>query len=442
MKKPNILLLVSDHHRGDWMPYPEDIVVSKLKSDKLPLKMPVISNLMRKGTSFYHAVSPSPLCAPARACLASGKRYEHCGVVDNGQDYNTKLPTFYSELRNAGYSVGGVGKLDLHKPTHDWGLDGWVDSLGEMGFTHAIDNEGKWDGYNSGIKTPKGPYFRYLHEKGLIEDHAADFSARKANRQDTSPTNLPEEAYCDNWLTTNGLQLLDEFAGDKPFFLQVNFTGPHPPWDVTKQMKRDWENVDFPQPIERGDLPGNIENSIRQNFAAMIENIDKNIKRLLAAIEKKGELENTIIIYTADHGEMLGDFGKYGKCRPERGSVSIPMVISGPGVKKNVVSNEFIELQDLASTLLDMCSLEVPEKFESLSFKQYLLDPADPGPRTWVYSALWDWRMVMEGKYKAWFYDGSEPQLFNIEQDPWELEDIAGKYPEIVEKMKERLPVR
>jgi arylsulfatase len=438
MKKPNILLLVSDHHRGDWMPYPDDIQ-DKIENPQLPFMMPVLKELMEQGTAFYRAITPSPLCAPARACLASGMRYENCGVVDNGQDYPTDLPTFYSQLRNAGYNVGGVGKFDLHKNTHDWGLDGWVDSLGVMGFTHAIDNEGKWDGYNSGIESPKGPYFQYLHENGMINIHTSDFTKRRANREDTSQTDLPEEAYCDNWLTANGIQLLNEFDNEKPFFLQVNFTGPHPPWDITARMKERWDGVDFPQPVEKGERSPDAENSIRQNFAAMIENIDRNIGLILDDLKRSGELDNTIIIYTADHGEMLGDFGKYGKCQPQRGSVSIPMVISGPGVKKNVISDEFIELQDLAATLLDMCSLEVPEKFESLSFKQHLSNPADPGPRTWVYSALWDWKMVMECEYKAWFYDGSEPKLFNIKQDPWEMEDVAGKCPEIVEKMKERL---
>lgn len=437
MDRPNILLLISDHHRGDWMPYGQK-THGVLQNPPIPLKMPVIEELMMRGTSFYHALSPSPLCAPARACLASGMRYEHCGVIDNGQDYPVDKPTFYSVLKQYGYHVGTVGKLDLTKPTPYWGLDGWVEALGTMGFTHAINNEGKWDGYNTGQKVPQGPYFNYLHKTGLIDIHVADFAKRKKNKNDTSVTMLPEEAYCDNWLTDNGLQFLSLFQDDAPFFLQVNFTGPHPPWDITAGMKRDWEHVSFQPPVAGSGEHPDIDNSIRQNFAAMIENIDRNAGRLLSMLQEQGRLENTIVVYTADHGEMLGDFDTYGKCVPRRGSVSIPMVIAGPGISRRECSKEIMELQDLSATLLDLCGISIPDHYEALSYKEYLSEQASHGPRSWGYSAFRNWKMVLEGGYKAWFYDSGECHLFNIEQDPWERFDLAQECPDIVAQLKRR----
>jgi len=136
---------------------------------------------------------------------------------------------------------------------------------------------------------------------------------------------------------------------------------------------------------------------------------------------------------------MLGDFGRYGKNRPERGSVSIPMVISGPGIKQSAVSGEFFELQDLAATLLDLCDLDIPDSFESLSFKPFLTGIDEQGPRIWAYSALNDWKMVMEGSYKAMFFDGEKPQLYDCENDPWEMKDIADEHPEIVNRLESRL---
>jgi arylsulfatase len=450
MQKPNILFLFPDQHRGDWMPYGDEILTG-LEMEKLPLNMPNIRRLMDEGITFTRTMTPSPLCAPARACLASGTRYGKCNVPDNMHDYPLSCKTFYSILRNGGYSVGGVGKFDLHKKTKWWGVDGWTEDLNILGFTHAIDNEGKLDavyteadGYGTALgfvrpeDEPRGAYMKFLKDRGLVSQHISDMKKRVELHDDTSATVIPEDAYCDNFITDNGIKMLHNMSKDKPWFLAVNFTGPHNPWDITSEMKKRWENVKFPLP--NSNLKGAEESDmrIRQNYAAMLENIDRNIGRLLNEIDNLGELQNTIIIYTSDHGEMLGDFGKYHKSTFERGSISIPLVIKVPGGKKGIYSDVLVELQDLAATVLDYAGAEMEEAVDSVSLRP-VLENKSIAHRQYQISSLirpdYEWKVVCDSRYKLVNIDDEDMRLYDTMADPWENCNIAGENPDVVDKL-------
>ena len=450
IKRPNLLFLFPDQHRGDWMPYDER-VCTEWGMSPLPLRMPNVARLMSEGTTFVRAVTSSPLCAPARACLAAGVRYEQCGVESNGADYPLDKKTVYTELRERGYAVGGVGKFDLHKKTEWWGLDGWLPELETLGFTHGIDNAGKLDAVRSGAREPQDPYMKYLYERGLAQAHLQDMNGRLGdNRMNTRPTTLPDEAYCDNWLTVNGLQVIREFPDDQPWFLAVNFTGPHHPWDVTEAMKSRWQDVDFPPPVACSPELLADYNAIRQNYAAMLENIDHNIGLLLDEVEARGDLENTIVIYVSDHGEMLGDFDAFNKSRPERGSVHIPLVAAGPGIARGRTSHALVELQDLTATLLDYSRSEAVPGDEAnraaplpgaevgamgISLRP-ILEGRQIGHREYQYSALGDWKMVATRTHKLILQTGREDRLYDLAADPWELRNIAGVQPQVAEEMK------
>ena len=129
MNKPNILFFFPDQHRFDFVGYNPDI----------PVRTPNLDHLADRGVTFTKAIVPSPVCAPSRACMASGKRYHRCGVPGNGVDYPLDQPTQYQALRDAGYRVAGVGKFDLSKNTLEWGLDG-KRLIDDWGFTDGIDN--------------------------------------------------------------------------------------------------------------------------------------------------------------------------------------------------------------------------------------------------------------------------------------------------------------
>lgn len=443
MKHPNVLLLFPDSHRGDWMPYDAQ-TFQELGLEQLPLRMPNITKIMEEGVTFKRAITPSPLCAPARACLASGARYDTCETPSNAVNFPLNKRTFYSVLRESGYRVGGVGKFDLHKPSHWWGLDGWIEDLETLGFSDGIDNAGKIDAVVSGIDGPKDPYMKYLYDHGLAELHIADMNGRKGGG--TDHTLLHEEAYCDNWLTNNGINILRSFPRDQPWFLAVNFTGPHGPWDVTKRMKEAWEDVPFPLPNKWGNDSGDQAIQIRRNYAAMLENIDRNIGLLLDEVKNRGELENTIIIYTSDHGEMLGDFDRFGKCVPNRGSIHIPLVISGPEIQKGKDSDALVELQDLTATIVEYAGASMKEAADSISLKPILEGKAEKH-REYQVSALdsdgkhhkQGWKSISDGRYKLNQIEDHETQLFDLSNDPWENVNIAGTSDGIVRRVQEVL---
>lgn len=426
-KRPNILFLFPDQHRGDWLPYTDETVRS-LGLEKLNIRMPNIKRLMDNGMTFTNTVSSSPLCAPARACLASGVRYEDCDVEDNNVDYPLDKKTFYSVLKEIGYNVGGVGKFDLHKKTMYWGIDGWIDDLDTLGFTHAIDNAGKYDAVMSGKDTPKDPYMKYLHDINMADYHVEDMMIRG---NATHATNLPEDAYCDNWLTQNGIEMIRSFDIDKPWFLQVNFTGPHNPWDITSRMKEKWENEEFPSAINSTEDPKHI-NEIRQNYAAMLENIDRNIGLLIDEVKNRGELENTLIVYSADHGEMLGDFDYYGKIKAFRGSAQIPLVINGLDVAKGIATDTPVELQDLANTFIDYAGGDMPEAYDSISLR-YVLAEENKEHRPYSVSefnrvkkdsSYIGWKLFIDNCHKYIEWTNGEKELYDLKTDPYETNNI------------------
>lgn len=414
-KRPNILFFFPDQYRFDWGGTNPDI----------PVRTPNLKRLADEGVLFSKAVCPSPLCAPSRACLASGKEYDRCQVASNGVDYPLNQTSFYQLLRDSGYHVMGCGKFDLHKPTHDWGLDG-KRLLEEWGFSDGIDNEGKWDGVNSGKDSPKGPYLQYLEERGLRQVHIDDFASRRGQKDATFPTPLPDEAYCDNWVANNGLKLMRRAPDDKPWFLQVNFTGPHAPWDITESMAELYKGVTFPQPNENTQLSTEAHNRIRQNYSAMVENIDHRLGIYLEELDKSGELENTLIVFSSDHGEMLGDHNRWGKSDPYQPSVGVPLVIWGPDVRDGIICNLPTTILDLTATFLKYAGLSVPSWMESLSLKSYLEGKVETH-REYVLSGLKSWRMVFDGRYKLVRGFTEEPLLFDLSNDPFENANIASQ---------------
>ncbi len=456
------------------MPYPPD-VLAKFGMGELPLRMPVIEALMARGVTFHNCVTPAPLCAPARSSLASGLRYEKTGVKGNNFNHPLELKTFYSVLKENGYTVGGCGKFDLRKPEHDFAGTGWVPKLAQLGLTegYTIDNGGKHDAIRCGTTyvdpvdgkrkhhldpekhPPVCPYMKYLNDNGLMMMHIKDFAKRGkvfGMQLNSSPTPLPEEAYCDNWVTRNAVDVVKRLPAGKPWFLQVNFVCPHEPFDITRRMKDAWKNVKFPGPNRGSMLTAAAEKKVRQNYAAMIENIDRNAGLIIDEISKRGELENTIIVYSSDHGEMLGDFKKYGKSRPERASIRVPLVIAGPGISKGVISDALVELQDLAATFVGLAGLSMPEAKDSISLVPVLEGKTDRH-RDHVVSALANmgsalgnkkvgWQVVLDGKYKLVSTTSGAELLFDLEADPWENEDISANHPDIVGRLRELLPPR
>jgi arylsulfatase A-like enzyme len=335
----------------------------------------------------------------------------------------------------------GCGKLDLHKKTQDWGLDG-KRLVKEWGFSDAIDNAGKHDAINSGRKAPRDPYMAYLENRGLRLAHIEDFEIRgkKGNYAYTAPTPLPDEAYCDNWVAENGLQLLRSAPTGKPWHLVVNFTGPHVPMDITKSMDRSCRDRQFPQPHAGQQFDAATHTAIRQNYSAMVENIDRWLGVYVAELRKRGELDRTVIVYSSDHGEMLGDHGLWGKSLPHEASVRVPLAMAGPGVKPSGTSDALVYVHDLAATFLDMAGVrDRPPAMTSKSLVP-LLEGRTRSHREFLRSGLKEWRAVTDGRYKlVRGYKGGTSRLFDLREDPWEDKDVAADRPQELRRLEEKL---
>ncbi len=397
--RPNVLFVLTDQQRPAWVGMTD-----------VPVRTPNLSALADRGAWFRNAITPSPVCAPGRACLASGMDYEDCGVA-LGDDFPPDRQTYYRRLREeADYHVMGCGKFDLHKETMHWGTDG-QHRVEEWGFSEAVDNAGKIATYKTG-RDPSDPYMADLRERGLAELHVEDYRWRldRDNYAATFPTPLPEDAYADNWIARRGLDLLDAAPDDRPWHLVVNFTGPHEPMDVTDRMHTLYRDppVDFPGPVheEAGpatdckprEFDASTHGAIRRNYAAMIENVDRWLGRYLDELDARGELENTVVVFSSDHGEMLGDYGLWTKQAPHQPSVGVPLVVAGPGVVDRDPIDAPASLLDVHATLLDYAGLD-PGEVDSRSMRPFLGGDRD-AHREVARSGLGPWRLAFDGRYK------------------------------------------
>jgi arylsulfatase A-like enzyme len=427
MKPPNILFLFPDQHRWDWLGLNPD----------LPCRTPNLDTLAARGLRFERCYTPSPLCSPARACLATGRCYGRSGVESNRDNTPTDLPTHTRALREAGYQVAGVGKFDLHKADQSWGLDG-KELLEEYGYSSGCDNEGKGDGANSYLRNgrqPAGPYLKFLADRGWADAYVDMFSNatdKKSGLNFTAVSPLPEQGYCDNWIAGNAAGELRDFDGDRPWYLVVNFAGPHDPYDVTACMHAAWNDVEFPEPWNAEPEEGVMQR--RRNYAAMIEIIDTRIGELIRIVEERGELDNTLIVYSSDHGEMLGDHNRWTKKVWQEGSSHVPLILAGPGVAEGQSTGALTSLHDLSATFLELAGAPELEGADARSFCPTLKDPTR-AHRQIVTSALGDWRMAVDRRYKCVTTAGKPTLLFDLAVDPAESNDIADKHPGLVEEM-------
>jgi arylsulfatase len=472
-KQPNILLVFPDQLRYDWTGLNPSIGV----------RTPNLVRLAEEGARFDCAFCPSPLCAPSRACLAQGKAYGNHGVWGNEYDNPDGVVTFYQMLRDAGYRVGSTGKLDLRKASHDWGVDGMHRVNGhvyfnEWGFTDGLDSEGKGDSLrgartrnSAGEPVGTSPYIKALEDRkdGSLKNYLQWWEdMRKAPLKPDgysyiTPVKIPDAAYNDNWVGQNAFNLIENFPKNKPWFLQVNFPGPHSPMDITESMAELYKDKTFVQPVKNDQLPPEIHVAIRRNYSAMVENIDSWLGKYLAALEKRGELDNTVVVFSSDHGEMLGDHNRWAKTVPYHPSAAVPMVMRGPGIPKRWMHSGPTATLDLTATFLDYANLPVPASMDSKSLRP-LLQGSKNAARAHATSGLKEWRLVCDGRYKlVQGFDTSERdkrtyerderpakkdnnvpqdspvQLFDLEADQNETTNLAEKMPEIVEKLSASL---
>ena len=307
----------------------------------------------------------------------------------------------------------------------------------------------------------------FLEAQGLMDAHIEDYVGRNNDGVWTAtyPTPLPDEAYFDTWITRNGLLLLDRAPRDNPWYLEVNLQNPHHPWDITERMHKLYRDppIDFPQPTEPdGSASLEAHSEVRRNYDAMLEHLDECLGQLIAGVEARGELDNTLIVFGSDHGEMLGDYGQWQKQSPLQASIGVPLAVAGPGVVGRNLCDDPVTILDLHATFLEVAGADPSNDADSRSMAPYLAGAADC-PRDVVFSGLGAWRLAFDGRYKLVLGYDPEKRRGGEEWEPWEVDpteareirkyrspilydvqvsesgNVADHHPEIVKRLSERL---
>lgn len=445
---PNILMVMSDQHRGDWMGC----------AGASWLRTPNMDRLARDGVIFSRAACNSPVCAPSRSILASGLRGSHVGVLSNGDLYPLEVPTYYQVLRSGGYRVGCIGKTDLHKRDHWEGIRGDRPIMYHLGFTDPMETEGKCSAarYTS---PPVCPYTHYLHENGLAQAFHDDYKNRSPIYKGRDSV-LPLHAYHDDFVGRKACEFLESVGDENPWHYFVSFVGPHDPWDAPSEYSQRYDPEDMPDAIEdpwenkpkpmrsvrhgvrtsrlvEGMTPEDLMESMRQ-YAGMITLVDDYLGRFVGVLEDRGMLENTVIIYTSDHGEMMGDHRLFGKCTYYESSLRVPLIFKGPGIRSGVQSDDLVQLADSAPTILDLAGLDCPFPVDSSSLMP-ILTGNGAWERDFQVSELTTSRTFFDGRYKYSEYDDNGSELYDLEKDPEEITNLVRDDSDRSEKMKDRL---
>lgn len=460
MTRPNILFVFPDQWRGDWI---------KAMSPDLPLRTPNVDRLIETGVAFQRAWTPSPLCGPARSSLATGKDYGHAPVMNHRQSNPVETDTFYRRLGQAGYTVASLGKSDLFKPDNSWGRDGrhrvqGVDRLAQLGIPAGSDMAGKHDAADAAALDCADPYTARLQEAGLIDIFTRDLAARSEDSPLTvadweagkvrepeccyanvTPSPLPPELYADNVVGQAAVDFIGQAPEAAPWFLMVNFLGPHEPMDVTDDMIRRWEGVAFPLPHGRQKDDADLQTEIRRRYAAMLENVDTWLGRMIDELDRRDMLANTVIVFASDHGEMLGDRNLWKKQVPYEPSVRVPLVWAGPGIAPLGQSDHPASLVDIPVTLLSMAQAAPLEESDGFDLTASL-GGADY-PRTHAIAGLGAWRAITDGRWKlvmgfrtdlnltamqfgTFDVDNLDPgRLYDLATDPLELKNLWATCP-------------
>jgi len=422
---PIFLFLFPDQWRWDWLGCEES------PYGKVPVQTPNIDHLATSGVRLSGCRTNAPVCAPARACLSLGVRYHRCEVPGNSACTPPERGTFFRHLREAGYHTATCGKSDLFKPMQEPSRTGYLPVMDALGFSDGIDHRGKGDAVKRGRNGIDEPYTFMLRERGLLQTHLDDHPEQALNRA-AYPTPLPRDCYTDDFCGQNAVKLLERAPKDQPWCLWVNFPGPHDPYDPPAEHLTRYEGVTFPPAIDPTDAPPPYRNAPvdRLHYAACCSNIDDWVGRIIEAVKERGELDDTIIIFSSDHGELLGDHGRWGKSAFYESSIRVPLIMAGPGIAQGEESETPVELIDLAATILDFAGEEVPREWDSRSLRPVLEDPARPH-RDHAIAQLGNWRCVTTNEWKYVERKEKPAQLFDLRNDPEEMHNVLEQNPRI-----------
>jgi len=434
----NIILILSDQMRGDCLGVAGNPCI----------QTPNLDFLASRGTLFSHAYSAVPSCVPARALLWTGQNQWHAGILGMGRG-QAEIPndfphTLAGELTKAGFR------------THLTGKGHFQPQRSLMGFESTeLDESGRMP------DSDHRQWFRAHAPAGVTpDDHGVGFNSWHAR-----PWHTEERLHPTCWTMTRALEFLKTRDKSSPFFLNISFARPHSPYvppayyfnlhrpdDIPPPYVGEWASIhDDPRETKnpnawRGKMtPGQIQRA-RAGYYGEIAFIDTQIGRLINWMQRyeSETLQNTLILFTSDHGDMQGDHNLWRKTYAYEGSSRIPFLLVGPRARRhNVreVADEVIELRDVMPTLLEAAGVDVPDTVDGKSVMP-LLERPGRGWRKYIHgehctchSEEQEMQFVTDGRKKfIWFPRVRSEQFFDLESDPGEchnLIDDPGRQKEI-----------
>jgi len=442
-QKPNILLLMTDQHRGDCLGC----------AGNKAIKTPNFDRIAHEGVRFTQAYSSTPSCTPARAGLLTGLSPWHHGMIGYGkvaERYPFEMPR---ALHDAGYYTYAIGKLHYAPQRNYHGFDGaLLDESGRVQTQGFVSDYRKWFASKAPDKNP-------------------DVTGIGWNEYRSAVYALPEELHPTRWTGQNATDFIRDYKRKEPFFLKVSWARPHSPYDPPKRFMDMYKQSDMPAPRVgkwadkyalgdksnlsswHGDFGLDQVQKSRQGYYGNVSFIDEQVGLILKTLEDRGMLDNTIILFTADHGDMLGDHNLWRKTYAYDGSARIPMLVRWPksmGMDKSrgTTSALPVELRDVLPTFLDAAGTKAPNKLDGASLLDVVRGKSS-GWREYIdlehdvcYSTQNHWNALTDGHWKYIYhaFDGSQ-QLFDLATDPGELNDLASdpKHADEVKKWRQRM---
>lgn len=395
----NVLLIYSDQHRWDVVQRHNDAVST-----------PNLQRLSDEGATFDHCYCQVQACVPSRASLLTGLYAERHGLWNNQQVLPERFMTWPRHFRDNDYQAVAVGR------------------------THHIDQ-----GFDNVIRVPSGQSYPVNCHDPRMQIHWAEDAM-------IGPSPAPFEDYYETRIARTAAAFLEEFArSDKPFALQVGFLAPHaafsppePYWSLYDDLEVSGLEEEAPPPADlcatgrrRDMLNVTAERFSRivRGYYALVSAMDACIGILLDALERLGLSEDTLVIYTSDHGEQLGHRRVYGKCYGYDASMRIPLVLRCPGaVEKGVVSEALVEQIDLVPTICEAVGIS-PYPCNGRSFWSLCTGRRATSHREWIYSApdsrsfccrshAWKWIRRLSD-------DGAVDEVYDLAADPCEQINLA-----------------
>ena len=457
---PNILFLMVDQLRPDHAGFMPESVYST----------PRLRELAGASTVFTNCQSVNPVCMPARAALLTGRYTHQIGTLAMSGDMFFDYPTYPQALQKAGYWTAHVGKLHILQPW-PWGqprgegvnLVSLAPEIKKLGFDWLWESSGKQLAGKNFCN-----WCEHLQAKGILEPVRDFLSACGANHDmaddtlepDGNPWPFDEADHVDVVTGDNALRALRDRPRDQSFYLKVSFCSPHKPFDPPQRYldAEPCEEVDdfTPGPDGRELDPGLKKTlwRLRRAYRATLRLVDDQIGRILDELRDQDALDNTLIVFTGDHGEMMGDHGRVQKQIYYRESLTVPTLIRHPRHARTRVYPHPVELTDLTATLLDAAGLD-PQEALSEPWPAYRdripcqsLLPAleDDAPlRDFSFSESGNGWCCMQSatrKYVRWTLptesEGFREEFYDIVNDPRERHNLSENPDEEAERLRHR----